>query len=145
MIKKLLQLLIMIFSISVQSCEDDYYDEPIPEFPVDFEINVNDPVYFNLHTLNYVYLDGIGWGVRGIILYKRGNDQYVAFERTCSFQPNNPCATVDVDPSGQYMVDACCGSIFSFTGDPMGGPAYRPLLQYQTSLNGSYLRIYNNL
>jgi len=143
MIKK--RWLISILAALTFSCQNDYYDDPIPQRPVDFEINVNDPLYFNLHTVNYVYLDGLGMGVRGIILYKQGNDQYLAFERTCSFQPTDPCANLDVDPSGQYIVDACCGSIFNFHGDPIGGPAVRPLLQYQTILNGNYLRIFNSL
>lgn len=142
MIKRIGYILVMAL---LTACENDYYDDPIPQRPLDFEVNINDPLYFNLHTLNYVYLDGLGMGVRGIILYKRGPNQYLAFERTCSFQPTDPCATLDVDPTGQFMVDACCGSVFNFNGDPIGGPAYRPLLQYQTSLNGSYLRIYNDL
>jgi hypothetical protein len=144
-IKKAFSFLVLIFLTGLSSCEQDYYDEPIPQFPVDFEINVNDPQYHSLHTLGYTYVDGKGRGVRGIILYKNSNQHYTAFERTCSFQPTSACATVDVHPSGQYMADSCCGSIFNWQGNPIGAPAYLPLLKYETSLNGSYLRIFNHL
>lgn len=139
-------LFLFLLSINVLvSCEQEYYDDPIPELPVNFEININDPLYSALHTQYYAYIDGKDRGLRGIILYKISNTQYLAFERTCSFQPNSACATVDVHPTGQYMFDSCCGSIFNWNGDPINPPAYLPLLQYQTSLNGSYLRIFNNL
>jgi hypothetical protein len=144
-VKKALSFLILIALTGLNSCQQDFYDEPIPQLPVDFEININDPQYHALHTQGFTYVDGKNRGVRGIILYKSSNQSYVAFERTCSFQPTSACATVDVHPSGQYMMDSCCGSIFNWQGNPIAPPAYLPLLQYQTSLSGSYLRIYNHL
>ena len=122
------------------SCEPQFIEEPIPYVPVDFEINLNDPQFANLNTYQYVYLSGEG--VRGIILHKSGSI-YRAFEQNCTFQPYEACATVDVHPSGQYMIDTCCSSIFDWTGRPIGGPAMFPLLEYNILRNGSFLRIYN--
>ncbi|MCU0421109.1 MAG: hypothetical protein MUC38_15790 [Cyclobacteriaceae bacterium] len=81
-------------------------------------------------------------GVRGIIAHRVNASTLRAFERNCSFQPNDACATVDVHTTGLFMVDACCGSNFDFpNGNPMGGPAFRPLRQYRTQLSGSTLTI----
>ena len=127
------------------SCGSDMSDEPIPEVPFDpIVINLNLPAYVRARPEGgYVYLDG---GIRGIILYHQSATTYIAFERNCSFNPNDACATVDVHSSTLYMVDTCCNSSFSFPdGEPNGGPASRPLLQYRTSLRGSELTITDDM
>lgn len=66
----------------------------------------------------------------------------MAYERNCSFRPNEACATVDAHSSGLFMIDSCCNSNFSFTdGSPTGGPAWRPLNRYRTQLSGITLTI----
>ncbi|MCK6616983.1 MAG: hypothetical protein L6Q51_05005 [Cyclobacteriaceae bacterium] len=87
---------------------------------------------------NSKYFNG---GVRGIIVHRVNASTYRAFERNCSFQPNEACATVGVHVSTLFMEDSCCGSTFNFNGDPTGGPAWRPLRQYQTILSGNELTI----
>lgn len=120
----------------VFTCTPDESDDAIPyqEFP-DIVLNLSLPQNFNLRTVgNFKYIDG---GVRGIIVYKRSNDTWLAFERNCSFQPNDACATVEVDPTGFQMFDPCCSSVFTFDGNPSSGIAWRPLRQYlvRTSVN----------
>ncbi|MFW5700219.1 MAG: hypothetical protein ACOCWM_00890, partial [Cyclobacteriaceae bacterium] len=129
-----------IFLLIFISCEPQIIEEPIPYVPVDIEVNLNNPQFATLNTYGYAYLNSEG--VRGIIIHKSGSS-YRAFERNCSFSPYEACATVDVHPSGQYMVDTCCSSIFDWSGQPIGGPAIFPLLEYLTILNGTFLRIYN--
>lgn len=130
----------------LSGCEPDLTDDPIPWQPFDvININLNLPEYINLKMDgNYVYLnDG---GVRGIILYHKQGSQYLAYERNCSYQPNSACATVEVHASTLYMYCPCCSSNFDFaTGSAGGGIAWRPLNQYETSLNGSTLTITDQL
>ena len=134
-LKKFLFLSLVI----ILSCDTDRVDDPIPFQPfADIVIT----------TTNYAALstDGgsitINGGVRGIIIYRKSSTEYFAFERNCSFQPNDACATVDIHATTLFMHDACCGSSFSFeTGDPTGGPAWRPLRQYETSVNLNQLTI----
>jgi hypothetical protein len=120
------------------SCSSDLSDDPIP--PVTFAdifINLSLPENLVLTTNGgSKYVNG---GVRGIIVHRVNASTYRAFERNCSYQPNNACATVGVHLSTLFMEDSCCGSTFNFTGDPTGGPAWRPLRQYQTILNGNEL------
>ena len=83
-----------------------------------------------------------GGGVRGIIVYRTNSTSYNAFERNCSYHPNDACATVNVHNSGLYMTDPCCASTFDFLdGNPSGGIAWRPLRRYRTQLNGLTLSI----
>ncbi|HEX5170054.1 MAG TPA: hypothetical protein VFW11_12840 [Cyclobacteriaceae bacterium] len=136
-----LSWILFLLIVSGIACEPDRSDDPIPYTPfADIVINLNLPQY------NALFVDGgfvtIGGGVRGIIIYRLNPSSYLAFERNCSFHPNDACATVDIDISGFYMIDPCCGSTFSLTtGMPIGGIAWRPLRQYKTSLSFSELTI----
>jgi hypothetical protein len=128
--------LLLLFLIS---CEPDLVDDPIPFQPFP-DINIVIPNHPSLSSDggNIIINDG---GVRGIILYRKNSTTYLAFERNCSYKPNDACATVEVHSSTLFMQDACCGSSFSFEGIPTGGPAWRPLQQYQTSLSGNTVTI----
>jgi len=119
----------------------DMSDDPVPYVPFDeVVINLNLPAYTSIRTDGgYVYLDG---GVRGLIVYRQNATTYIAFERNCSFHPNEACATVEMHVSTLYMLDACCSSTFNLpAGEPTSGPAWRPLIQYRTSLKGTELTI----
>jgi hypothetical protein len=125
------------------SCNPDLVDDPIPHgnFP-DIIITLSN--YPSLISDGGYILINDG-GVRGIILYRKNISMYLAFERNCTFQPGDACATVDIHSSTLFMQDTCCGSSFNFDGIPTGGPAWRPLLQYQTSLSGNTLTITDNV
>ena len=123
-------------------CEPDLQDDAIPWQPFDvINLNLNLPEYLNLKVEGgHVYVDD--GGVRGLLVYHRSGNNYLAYERNCSFQPNTACATVEVHVSTLYIYCPCCSSSFDFaTGYPTGGPAWRPLRQYETSVNGSTLTI----
>ena len=121
------------------SCSPDLVDDPIPFQPFpDIEIVLSNYPALSSDGGFVMVNDG---GVRGIILYRKSSISYLAFERNCSFQPNDACATIEVHSSTLFMQDACCGSSFNFDGTPTGGPAWRPLRQYETSLSGNALTI----
>ena len=125
----------------VLGCSPDYSDDNIPpvNFP-DIVIALNLPSYSSLMTKGG--FKEIGGGVRGIIVYCEDVGKYHAFERNCSYQPNDACATVNIDASKLFMIDPCCGSSFDFsTGNPIGGVAWRPLRKYQTTVTGNELTI----
>jgi len=125
------------------ACESDLVDDPIPFLPFP-DINIVIPNFPALSSNGGFILINDG-GVRGIILYRKNATTYLAFERNCSYKPNDACATVDVHSSTLFMHDACCGSSFNFDGTPTGGPAWRPLQQYQTSLAGTTITITDNI
>ena len=134
---KYLTIIIVIFLI--KSCDKD--NNIIPNVSVDFRIQASE-------------LDGVGsaiytqenYGVRGIIIYHKNNNEYVAFERSCSYRPNENCAVVqlnnEVNPS--FLTDSCCNSSFLLEdGTPFSGPALLPLKQYSTNFDGTYIYVYN--
>jgi len=126
------------------ACEPKLVDDPIPVVAFsDVVINLSFPEFTELNRDGgFKALNDQGAGVRGIILYRNTATSYVAYERNCSYRPNEACATVDIHNSGLFMIDPCCSSTFNFAdGMPNGGPAWRPLLQYRTQLNGNLLTI----
>lgn len=135
------RFVVHIALLILAGCTPDLSDDAIPWQPFDvININLNLPEYIALKTDGQsMYIDG---GVRGIILYHQSGSNYFAYERNCSFQPNSACATVDIHVSTLYMLCSCCSSTFDLaTGYPTGGPAWRPLRKYSTSLNGTTLTI----
>jgi hypothetical protein len=125
----------------LMACGDNMTDDPIPlaSFP-DIVIDLSLPSYVALRTSGgYKEVNG---GVRGIIVHRSIGTSFQAYERNCSFHPNEACATVNVHTSGLYLTDPCCGSTFSFDdGTPTGGVAWRPLRMYRTQFSGSILTI----
>ncbi len=138
--KKCLYILLLAF-ISL-SCSKDDENGNIPLVSVNFTINVNNPAYADVKVAGgWMYLNG---GSRGLILYRYSNDEFRAFDRHCTYEPSNSCGQVAVDNSNINAKDDCCGSKFLITdGTVTQGPANLPLKQYQTSFDGSILRIFN--
>ncbi len=137
-----LKKLLIIGFIGLLACEPQLSDDAIPIVPFEtIELNIALPAYAPLQSIGGYKALSEG-ATRGLILYRLDNITILAFDRTCSYQPQDACATVNVHPSGLFMNDACCSSTFRFdNGNPTGGPAWRPLLQYRTSLMGNTLTI----
>lgn len=132
------KILVILF-FALMHCSPDLSDDAIPYVSfADIVINVSLPAYNDLNTKGYMNISG---GVKGIILYKASASTYYAIERNCSFSPNDACATVEVDISGLYIKDACCGSTFTLIGEPTSPPATRQLRHYQTSQSSNILTI----
>lgn len=137
------RLAIILFA-SIFSCSPDLRDAAIPFKPFSpLVLNLNLPENIALKTDGGIrVLSNSEAGFQGVIVYRKNTTTYIAYERNCSYHPNDACATVDVHSSRLYMQDPCCGSTFRLdTGDPTGGPAWRPLRQYETHLSGSDLTI----
>ena len=143
MYKTILFALFSFFAFS--SCKEEPLAEIIPPTIVDQELNLNLIQNQDLKNLGgYIYIDpSESAGYKGIIVYHVENGIYRAFERACTFDPLADCDPIIVDDSGLFMIHKCCGSSFSFNGNPMGGPATLDLLLYRTYLDGIYLKITN--
>jgi nitrite reductase/ring-hydroxylating ferredoxin subunit len=124
------------------SCKKDKKEDLIPNVFVDFYINVNSTQYLELHSINgWVNVTG---GVRGIIIYRKSIDEFMVYERNCTYQPSNTCAKVSVDNTNLMAVDSCCGSKFLLTdGSVIQDPATYPLKQYRNTFDGTTLHVFN--
>ncbi len=132
----------LIVFLPLLACDREEFDDFIPFVPFsDQFINLNNLQYADLQfNGGWVYLNNVG--VKGLIIYRENSSTYRAFERNCSYQPNEACATVNVDQGNLFMEDPCCGSSFSFPmGQPIAGPAAFPLRRYITALDGNTLII----
>ncbi|MGC6428041.1 MAG: hypothetical protein ACON4Y_01620 [Flavobacteriales bacterium] len=135
MFKKNLYPLFLFILIACNS--EDY----IPETYVNFSIQASEIGGVG----NAVYTNQ-DYGVNGIIIYHKDINEYLAFERTCSYEPSESCAIVELNDiyNPTILIDSCCGSSFFLDdGTPIQGPALLPLKLYNTSYDGVYVNVYN--
>ncbi|TND01840.1 MAG: hypothetical protein FD123_4216 [Bacteroidetes bacterium] len=117
-------------------------NQGVPYVPVNITMYVTDPQFVNLNAVGgWVYITG---GYRGILLYRKSQTEFAAYERACTFDPENTDEYVKMDANNIEAVDSHCGSRFLITdGSVTQGPAGVPLKTYQTHFDGTVLTIYN--
>jgi Rieske Fe-S protein len=147
---KIVTLAILSVTTLISCQKNNINNDPIADVPVNITINMALPLYS--HLLNegtFLYWDG---GVKGVVVVHYQNDEYYAFDRSCSYQPSTSCAKIEVDSS--FMVfrcgtskntgfEKCCDSKFFMNGQVLNGPATFGLKQYQVIKTGTELSIKN--
>jgi nitrite reductase/ring-hydroxylating ferredoxin subunit len=135
-IRKILFLLFVLFVNTFCSTEE----HPVPNVSV--SVTIGPTTLAQLGVNSSMYYSGTA-GIKGIIIYKESEGNYLAFERLCPYYPNDDCA-VDIDDSKISAKCPCCGSEFSLIfGTVLNGPAKFSLKQYQTYFTGTRLEITN--
>ncbi len=116
----------------------------IPYVKVDQYVLLNDPSSISLNAVGgFLYLNA---GSRGIVVYHRSYEEYVAFDRHCTYKTTDACGKVSLDSTTNVILKcACCDSKFSLIdGSVLNGPSINPLLQYKSQMTGTgTLHIYN--
>lgn len=88
----------------------------------------------------------ISGGSLGIIVYRRNIDEFVAFDRHCTYQVSENCR-INIDEETTITANCeCCNSVFSiYDGTPVSGEASVILTGYRTGFNAvtNQLRIFN--
>ncbi len=137
--------------VFLSSCGDE--DPPIDVGYVNFQIYPNSTEYIQLNSVG-------GWAYvtandpsRGIIIYRRSINEFMAYERTPTYKPDScciygidyeECTRLLVDETVTFAVDTCTGSKFLlFDGSIIEGPAKYPMVQYNTQYDGEVLYVYN--
>ncbi|MGB1039730.1 MAG: Rieske (2Fe-2S) protein [Flavobacteriales bacterium] len=130
-------LLLLIFN-----CKKDDARAFYP--PVDTYINITLVQYNSLAAPGgWAYVNG---GLKGIIVYRRGTDEFIAFDRNCTHNEDNSCGKASVASDNITIECSCDGSTYNiFDGSVTNGPATFPLKGYNTSFNSgnNTLRIYH--
>ena len=140
--KRILKISILFIAVTcLFFCKKDN-DNAVPNVAVDIYLYTSNPSFTNLNPIGgWVYITG---GVRGILVYRKSSTEFMAYDRNCSYQSSQPCATVVVDATNIVATDTCCHSKFSmYDGSVLNGPAGLPLKEYQTTFDGNVLHIYN--
>lgn len=125
----------------LSSCRRE--EHPVPYVPVNITLHASDPEFFNLNAISgSTQLNG---GSRGIIVYRKSQDEFMAYDRHCTYDSENPLAVVMLDSANSFSaVDTSCTSqFFIIDGSVQQGPAQYPLKQYQTTYDGVKLIIFN--
>ncbi|RCH55545.1 hypothetical protein DJ568_06545 [Mucilaginibacter hurinus] len=115
---------VVLLSICIISCGKQR--DVVPYVRVNRIIQKSD-IRFSEGT-GVIFENGIG--VAGIIVYRRPDGNYVAYDQCSSYQPEKLCKVV-LDNTGLQVEDPCSGSKFLlFDGSVVKGPAERMLRQY---------------
>jgi hypothetical protein len=136
------RLFCVVGLVMLMSCEPQLVDDPIPLVTFnDYVINLSLPAYSKLRIDGGILpVDNIG--VRGVYVYRVNANTFIAYERNCSYHPNDAGSTINIHVSNLYFQDPSCKSTFNFEeGNPTGGPAWRPLRRYHTDVVGGTLTI----
>jgi len=133
---------VLIVLLVITGCSKEEPRNEIPVVAVNFFINPNSTEYLELNGAGgWVYLTG---GYRGIIVYRKSDTEFMAFERACPYDWELTDARIEVDPSGLTAACPSCQSQFiMLDGTPFEGPTHYPLKQYQTQYDGNLLYIFN--
>lgn len=139
--KSFLSLTAFLILLSIGGCKKDV-NNGVPITPVDIYLYTNNPSFVNLNGVGgWVYITG---GVRGILVYRKSPSEFMAYDRNCTYQSSDACATVVVDATNILATDTCCHSKFSmYDGSVTQAPAGLPLKAYNTTFDGNVLHIYN--
>lgn len=136
-------ILAFFFFFLVLGCKKNQYS-PVPSIATDITIDINLPSYNALTGVSgWAYVNG---GSRGIIVYRRSIDEFIAFDRHSPADPSGSCPrplTPDVD-NFLTLVDSCNNATFSlYDGSPISNSEYG-LRLFQTTWSGTgSLRIFN--
>jgi hypothetical protein len=130
----LLSILVFVV-LSSSSCRQRLH--PVPDIPFNINIDINLPTYSGLQSIGgSTYIDNIG--VKGVVVYRRSMDEFVAFDRMSTAAGGDTCTGLFVDPDNLLiLLDPCTPSKFSlFDGSLITGPAEWGLRSYRVVFNG---------
>lgn len=119
-------------------------NHPVPNVPFDVTIDLTLPTYDDLQGVGgYAFVNA---GSRGVIVYRRGVDEFVAFDRHSPADPGGDCPQPLTPDANNFLLlnDTCSGAQFSlFDGSPVSGSDFG-LRQYATAWGGgTTLRVFN--
>ena len=139
---KIIFSVVLILLMVAGSCDKQVPHETIPNVAVDIYIDVNSTLYIQLNTIGgYLYLTG---GYKGILVYRVSQDEFVAYDRTCPYDPYVTESRLEMDMGNLTVIDTVCKSKFVILdGSIIEGPATVPMKRYRTTFDGNILHIYN--
>lgn len=136
--RKIIGFLCIVFLFA--SCAKE--DSVIPDLPVNFSAQLTDPRLSRLSSPGGV-VSLSGYGVAGIIIFRRPDNSYVAYDRCSTVNPTQKNAVVVDDPA-LTATDPVSGAKYSlYDGSPVKAPAKTSLKQYGVTIAGSTLQVTN--
>jgi hypothetical protein len=136
--KVMKKIIFILFVTLLSACKNEVIDV-MPY--VQFEVTVSSGELATLGVGSSLLKDG---GYAGLIIYRMSEDEFVVFERLCTYYPNDTAAVV-LDKSQVIATCPTCGSNFILTDGSKcnNGPALLALKQYQCYYSNHRLTIVN--
>ena len=134
--KRLGFLLICLVAVAFSSCSDEYPDYAYVNFYIDPESSE----YYNLNYghRGWEYFEG---GARGVVVFRKSWDEFIAFERTCVAKNCHGRLQVDETNNVLLYCPKCGSQYIYYDGSPLEGSAAKRLLY--TYFDGLYLWVNN--
>tara|TARA_B100001758_G_C18304626_1_gene554366 strand:- start:261 stop:677 length:417 start_codon:yes stop_codon:yes gene_type:complete len=137
--KKFKIIILAIFTCV--GCGNEYN---FPNTNVNIAIPITMPEYTNVYNniWGYEYLNG---GFGGIIITKDMNDNFIAYDRACTYDIDSQCSVSGQSINDPVLIcEQCCDSQFIIVdGSVTNGPANQALKRYSTYFDGNILYITN--
>jgi hypothetical protein len=123
-------------------------EENISDVPVNFTIDINDPLYREIRTIgNSITVIG---GHAGIVIYRFSQDEFIAFDRLCPVEKKTSCQIQPTDDDLFYTCECCNTPYLMIDGtgqsknDTVFAGTGKFLKEYRTYYDGiSQVRITN--
>jgi hypothetical protein len=133
-----------LFSVLLMltACKKENSNSNIPVTNVDIYIYPDDPQFATTIGVvgGWVYITG---GVKGIIVYRKTNTDFAAYDRSCTYDPNTNSLLKVLSDNVTIRDTVCSSKYLILDGSVTQGPAAQSLKQYVCSYDGSVLHIYN--
>ena len=140
-------LIILLTSLSLLSCKDDFVDNNkyLPNISVNFSVDLNLPEGNALLTPGgFAIFDNQNQGIRGVIVFNNGLDNYVAFDLACPHIPLQECSKMTFNAGDLYLKCPCDGEKFSkLDGSPANPNIQYAARMYIVTKSGNTLFIHN--
>ncbi|RZK42212.1 MAG: hypothetical protein EOO90_08175 [Pedobacter sp.] len=131
---------ILLFVIISTSCAKE--DNFLPNVPVNFHSPLTDPRLNRLSTAGGA-VSLSNHGIAGIIIYRRADNAYVAYDRCSTVNPDQKNAILLDDPN-LTATDPVSGAKYSlYDGSPVKAPAKTSLKRYNVTIAGNTLQVTN--
>lgn len=117
-------------------------DGILPDVPVNFSAPVTDPRLNRLSTAGGA-ITLTGHGIAGLIIYRRPDNAYVAYDRCSTVNPEKK-TPINLDDPTLTATDPVSGAKYSlYDGSPVKAPAKTFLKKYMVTLAGNTLKVTN--
>lgn len=138
----------LILTGFLMSCRDDDGQKSCnPEYVIAASININLPLYSELESRGWTYVDGEGTGTKGIIVVKMTNGTYKAYDRNAPHICPTPNSRLEVEDDIKLYCPEDGAEWILLTGSPIendeGFAPDRAPRVYSAVRNGSIIDIYN--
>jgi len=147
---QLLACILVIMLSGLLSCKKEEQNPNIPVVYINITIDPNSTMFQPLNTSGgWMYLTS-NPPSRGIIVYRSTQDEFLAYDRIPPNDPNHCCESstnctrLVVGDNFPFVKDDCLGITYSILdGGIFQGEGKWPMIRYNTTYNGQYLRIFN--